>query len=135
MYITIQAFQNMHGTKPLKLGGLVKLVKEPDNKYDEEAIACEMRYFGKIGYLSNSTNTVVRGTMSSGRLYDKINDEYFARIKFITGQIAIAKVLTSDEYVKEVENPESDVHYLSDNLGTIDVDFISKTVNGDEDDD
>ena len=125
----------MHGTKPLKLGGLVKLVKEPDNKYDEEAIACEMRYFGKIGYLSNSTNTVVRGTMSSGRLYDKINDEYFARIKFITGQIAIAKVLTSDEYVKEVENPESDVHYLSDNLGKIDVDFISKTVNGDEDDD
>ena len=135
MYITIQAFQNMHGTKPLNLGGLVKLVKEPDNKYDEEAIACEMRYFGKIGYLSNSTNTVVRGTMSSGRLYDKINDEYFARIKFITGQIAIAKVLTSDEYVKEVENPESDVHYLSDNLGKIDVDFISKTVNGDEDDD
>ena len=125
----------MHGTKPLKLDGLVKLVKEPDNKYDSEAIACEMRYFGKIGYLSNSTNTVVRGTMSSGRLYDKINDEYFARIKFITGQIAIAKVLTSDEYVKEVENPESDVHYLSDNLGKIDVDFISKTVNGDEDDD
>lgn len=135
MYITIQSFQNMHGTKPLKLDGLVKLVKEPDNKYDSEAIACEMRYFGKIGYLSNSTNTVVRGTMSSGRLYDKINDEYFARIKFITGQIAIAKVLTSDEYVKEVENPESDVHYLSDNLGKIDVDFISKTVNGDEDDD
>ena len=59
MYITIQAFNNLHGSKPLKLDGIVKLVKEPDNKYDTEAITCEMRYFGKIGYVSNSTNTVV----------------------------------------------------------------------------
>ena len=76
MYITIQSFNNMHGSKPLKLNGLIKLVKEPDNKYDAEAIACEMRYFGKIGYVANSTNTVVIGSMSAGRLYDKINDEH-----------------------------------------------------------
>ena len=121
----------MHGSKPLKLERLVKLVKEPDNKYDTEAIACEMRYFGKIGYVANSTNTVVMGSMSSGRIYDKINDEYFARIKFITGSIALAKILTSDEYVAEVENPESDIHYLSDNLGKIDVDFVDKNYKGD----
>ena len=120
MYITITSFQNMHGSKPLKLNTIVKLVKEPDNKYDTEAIACEMRYFGKIGYVANSTNTVVIGCMSAGRVYDKINDEYFARIKFITGQTAIAKILSSDEYIEEVENPESDVHYLSDNLPKID---------------
>ena len=131
MYSTIQSFNNMHGSKPLKLERLVKLVKEPDNKYDTEAIACEMRYFGKIGYVANSTNTVVMGSMSSGRIYDKINDEYFARIKFITGSIALAKILTSDEYVAEVENPESDIHYLSDNLGKIDVDFVDKNYKGD----
>lgn len=130
MYITITAFQKLHGTKPLKIDGIVKLVKEPDNKYDTEAIACEMRYFGKIGYVANSTNTVVKGTMSAGRLYDKINDEYFAKIKFIANQIAIAKVLTSDEYIEEVENPESDVHYLSENLGKIDVDLIKKSIEG-----
>jgi len=134
MYITVQAFNKLHGTKPLKIDGIVKLVKEPDNKYDTEAIACEMRYFGKIGYVSNSTSTVVKGTMSGGRLYDKINDEYFAKIKFITGAIAIAKVLTSDEYIAEVENPESDVHYLSENLGKIDVDFISKNFESDKND-
>ena len=116
MYITIQTFNNLHGSKPLVLDGIVKLVKEPTNKYDTEAIACEMRHFGKIGYLSNSTNTVITGTMSSGRLYDKITDEYFAKIKFITGTTAIAKVLSSDEFIAEVENPESDVHYLCDNL-------------------
>jgi hypothetical protein len=52
--------------------------------------------------------------MSSGRVYDKIDDEYFAKIKFITGNMAIAKVLSSDEFIEEIENPESDVHYLSD---------------------
>lgn len=116
MYITVQAFDKLHGSKPLVLDGIVKLVKEPDNKYDSEAISCEMRHFGKIGYVSNSTHTVVKGTMSGGRLYDKITDEYFARIKFITGQNAIAKVLSSDEFIKEIENPESDVHYLCENL-------------------
>lgn len=124
----------MHGSKPFKIDGLVKLIKEPDNKYDTEAIACEMRYFGKIGYVSNSVNTVVKGSMSAGRIYDKITDEYFAKIKFITDSIAIAKVLTSDEYIKEVENPESDIHYLSDNLGKIDADFISKNIESDKND-
>ena len=115
MFITVMAFKNLNGERALKLDGIIKLVKEPDNKYDTEAIACEMRYFGKIGYVANSTNTVVKGCMSSGRVYDKIEDEYFAKIKFITDHIAIAKILTSDEYIEEIENPESDVHYLSEN--------------------
>ena len=121
MYITIQTFNNLHGSKPLVLDGIVKLIKEPTNKYDTEAIACEMRHFGKIGYISNSTQTVIKGTMSSGRLFDKITDEYFAKIKFITGNTAIAKVLSSEEFIKEVENPESDVHYLCDNLEYLEI--------------
>lgn len=121
MYITIQAFNNLHGSKPLVLDGIVKLIKEPTNKYDTEAIACEMRHFGKIGYISNSTQTVIKGTMSSGRLFDKITDEYFAKIKFITENTAIAKVLSSEEFIKEVENPESDVHYLCDNLEYLEI--------------
>lgn len=115
MYITIQAFNKLHGSKPLVLNGIVKLVKEPNNKYDTEAIACEMRYFGKIGYVSNSTSTVARGTMSAGRLYDKISDEYFAKIRFIIGSDAICEVLSDEDFIEEVKNPESDVHYLCDN--------------------
>ena len=126
LYITIIAFQNMHGEKPLKLNGIVKLIKEPDNKYDTEAIACEMRYFGKIGYVANSTNTVVKGCMSSGRVFDKITDEYFAKIKFIHNNISIAKILTVDEFITEVENPESDVHYLTENPSEIDIAYIEK---------
>ena len=120
------AFNNMHGSKPLKLGSIVKLVKEPENHHDTEAIACEMRYFGKIGYVANSTHSVIKGTMSAGRVYDKINDEYFARIKFYNENLAIAKVLDSDEFIKEIEDPESDVHYLSENPSEIDINYINE---------
>ena len=126
MFITIIAFNKFHGSKPLKLNGIVKLVKEPDNKYDAEAIACEMRYFGRIGYVANSVNSVIKGCMSSGRVYDKIEDEYFARIKFISDHNAIAKVLSSDEFIEEIENPESDVHYLSENPAELDIEYIKK---------
>lgn len=119
MFITVTTFNKYHGPKPLVLDGIVKLVKDPKNKYDTEAIECEMRYFGKIGYVANSTNTVVTGTMSGGRLYDKISDEYFAKIKFVIGNVAIAKVLTSDEFIAEVENPESDVNFLCDDPSAI----------------
>lgn len=114
MHITLLGFSKFHGLKPFNLESLIKLVKEPENKYDTEAIACEMRYFGKVGYVANSTNTVIKGTMSSGRVFDKIEDEYFAKVKFITHDLIIAKILTTEEYLSEMKNPESDIHYLSD---------------------
>lgn len=126
MFITILALNKFHGPKPLELEKIVKLVKDQDNSYDTEAIACEMRYFGKIGYVANSVNTVIKGCMSSGRVYDKIDDEYYARIRFITGNAAIAKVLTADEFVAEIENPESDVHYLSEKPAELDIDYIKQ---------
>ncbi|WP_405294240.1 HIRAN domain-containing protein [Methanobrevibacter sp.] len=121
MYITVIAFDDLHGQKPLVLNGIVKLVKEPENKYDDEAIACEMRYFGKIGYVSNSIQTVIRGTMSAGRLYDKISDEYFAKIQFIKGKNVIAKVLSIEELTEEIKDEESDVHYLCEDLSKVEL--------------
>ena len=121
MYITIMAFDNLHGSKPLVLDANVKLREDPENKHDSEAIACEMRYFGKIGYLANSTRTVVRGTMSAGRLYDKISEEYFSRIKFVIGNTAIAEVLSTEELTKEMANQDSDIHYLCDDLSKLEL--------------
>ena len=126
MFITIIAFNKFHGSKPLRVNGIVKLVKEPDNKYDTEAIACEMRYFGKIGYLANSTQTVIKGCMSAGRVLDKIDDGYFAKIKFVTDHAAIAKILTPDEFIKEIENQESDIHYLCEDPSGVDLEKIEK---------
>lgn len=114
IFITINAFSMFHGAKPFKTNAIIKLTKDTDNTYDDEAIACEMRYFGQVGFVANSVNTVIKGCMSGGRIYDKIEDGYFAKVKFLTKNEAIAKILTEDEFLKEMKNPESDVHYLSD---------------------
>ena len=52
----------------------VKLVKDPDNEYDNEAIRVELEGLGLVGYVANSPRTVVGESFSAGRLYDKIED-------------------------------------------------------------
>ena len=52
----------------------VKLVKDPDNEYDKEAIKVELEGLGQVGHVANSPRTVIGESFSAGRLYDKIGD-------------------------------------------------------------
>lgn len=99
-FITITGLNHYYGQKPFEIGRLIKLVKEPDNEYDAEAIAAVLPFIDKIGYVANSTNTVYQGTVSAGRLYDKIDDYAYARIMFITHTSAIALVLNKCDVEK-----------------------------------
>ncbi len=113
MFITLVGFNNHHGHKVFKIGSIIKLVKEPDNIHDLEAIACEMRHAGKVAYVANSTSTVIKGTMSAGRLYDKITDNKdFAKVKFIGNHSIIAEVLSDDEIDELKKDPASDINFL-----------------------
>ena len=95
-FITITGQHSYLGLKPFKVGRVVKLVKDKDNEHDEDAIRVELPFIDTIGYVANSTNTVYKGTFSAGRLYDKIGDEAFAQIMFVTHSSAIALVLPPD---------------------------------------
>ena len=53
-------------------------------------------------YVANSINTVVRGTNSAGRIYDKFEKAARARVLFIFHKVAIARVVEWD-YVEEGE--------------------------------
>ena len=70
----------------------IELEKEPDNKYDREAIMVKVKGLGKIGYVANSPYTVLGESLSAGRLYDKIGNKAKARILFVTPKGAICKV-------------------------------------------
>lgn len=111
MYATIVGLNNYEGSKVFKIGSIVRLVKEPDNDYDLEAIACESKYVGKTGYIANSAKTVTKGTMSAGRIYDKIDDVSFCEVKFVSNDSVIAKVLTYEQ-IKELQdsNKEDDFY-------------------------
>ena len=72
MIITITGTNHYHGMDFLKPGMKVKLVKEPDNRYDAEAIMVKLKGVGQIGYVANSPYRVLGESLSAGRIYDRI---------------------------------------------------------------
>ena len=76
----------------MEKGMKVKLLKEPDNAYDKEAIQVKINGLGKIGYVANSPFTVKGESMSAGRLYDKLGDTAKGKIMFVLDDSAICKV-------------------------------------------
>lgn len=104
-FVTITGLNHYYGQKPFEVGRVIKLIKEPDNEYDNEAIVAFLPFIDKIGYVANSTNTVYQGTISAGRLYDKIDDYAYAKVMFITHSSAIALVLDKED----VEETDGDV--------------------------
>lgn len=72
IYFTLTGTNHWYGQDFLKKGMKVKLEKEPDNKYDKEAIKVSLKGLGQIGYVANSYQTVAGESYSAGRLYDKI---------------------------------------------------------------
>ena len=92
IYFTIAGMGFCYGTDLLERGDEVKLIKEPDNKYDKEAIRVEVAGLGKVGYVANSVNTVLGDCYSAGRLYDLIKDEAKATARYITGKGTVCEI-------------------------------------------
>ena len=82
MYFTIAGMNHHYGNEFMEAGMEVKLVKEPDNEHDKEAIKVMMEGLGLIGYVANSPYTVIGESMSAGRLYDKITEETVGVVKY-----------------------------------------------------
>ena len=90
-----------YGNEFMEVGIEVKLVKEPDNEVDKEAIKVELEGLGLIGYVANSPYTVLGKSMSAGRLYDKIGDEVIGIVKYKLPGGVLWEVKRTDTYVEE----------------------------------
>lgn len=93
MYFTIAGCNYYFGNDFMEKGMKVRLVKEPDNDYDREAIQVKIKGLGKIGYVANNPRTVKGESMSAGRLYDKIGDEAKGKIVFVIDGSAVCKIV------------------------------------------
>lgn len=102
MYFTIAGCNHYYGTEFMEKGMKVKLVKEPDNEYDKEAIQVKIKGLGKVGYVANSPYTVQGESMSAGRLYDKIGDKAKGKIVFVVGGTAVCRV--TDDALEKMED-------------------------------
>ena len=89
--------QHYFGIDFLKRGMKVKLEKEPDNDYDKEAILVKMKGMGKIGYVANSTYTVLGDSMSAGRLYDKIGKKAKGKVLYKTSKGVVCELCEKEE--------------------------------------
>jgi hypothetical protein len=84
VYFTITGMNHYYGSDFMKKGMKVKLVKEPDNEHDKEAIRVELKGLGKIGYVANSPYTVIGDSMSAGRMYDLMKKKARGKVVLVT---------------------------------------------------
>lgn len=80
------------GSDFLKKGMKVKLIKEPDNEYDKEAIRVELKGLGKIGYVANSPYTVIGESKSAGRMYDLMKKKAKGKVLLVTAKGALCEL-------------------------------------------
>ncbi len=107
IYFTITGTQHRLGQEFFEKGMKVELVKEPDNKHDKEAIKVMLDGF-HVGYVANSTYTVLGECMSAGRIYDKIGDTAYGKVKLVTDRGIVCKLskksLVGVEVVADIKN-------------------------------
>lgn len=96
VYFTLTGTNHYCGSSFMEKGMELKLVKEPDNEHDKEAIRVEMEGLGKVGYVANSSFTVMGESMSAGRLYDKIEETARGKIVYVTPAGILCKVSKKD---------------------------------------
>lgn len=104
IWFTLTGTQHYEGQEFLEKGMKVRLEKEPDNKFDKEAILVKMKGLGKIGYVANSPWTVVGESWSAGRLYDKIGDTAKGKVVMVTDKGVLCR-LETEKYCSEPEKP------------------------------
>lgn len=92
IFITLTGTKHYFGNDFLEKGMKIRLEKEPNNEYDKEAIKVTYEGLGKIGYVANSSYTVIGESMSAGRLYDKIGDTAYAKVVLVTPAGTICKI-------------------------------------------
>jgi hypothetical protein len=92
VYFTITGMNHYLGSDFMKKGMKVKLIKEPDNEYDKEAIRVELKGLGKIGYVANSPYTVIGESRSAGRMYELMKKKAKGKVVMITQKGIICRL-------------------------------------------
>ena len=95
LFVTVTGINHYYGITPFEIGREIQLAKEPDNLYDSDAIVATLPYIGAIGYVANSVHTVVRGTFSASRVYDRLGCNATAKVMFVNGSSAICRIVAT----------------------------------------
>jgi hypothetical protein len=101
---TVTGYCFYDGIIPFEENKYLRLIKETDNNYDHEAIRIEDFSGEKIGYVANSTNTVIKETMSGGRIYDKIDAISYCKVEEISINGIVCEIVDKSKVKKKSTN-------------------------------
>ena len=88
--LTIAGCNYYFGPEAFCVGQRLRLIKDTDNAFDDEAI-CVMNDTGVVlGHVANSIHTVARGTYSAGRIYDLIAEKQYVKVLYVIDKYIIA---------------------------------------------
>lgn len=96
-YLTVTHINSYAGCGAFRPGMKLKLCKDYDNPYDDEAIAVYSLQNAKFGYVANSTHTVCRGTHSAGFFQHLFAKEASCNVLFVADDFAICEFLAEEE--------------------------------------
>ncbi len=106
IYFTLVGTNHYYGHEFMEKDMKVRLVKEHENEADKEAIRVELPGLGKVGYVSNSTWSVIGESWSAGRIYDKIGDTATGAILYKLPKFVLCTLdedsLLENEIIEEI---------------------------------
>lgn len=97
IYFTIAGMGHYFGNEFVEPNMEVKLVKEPDNEHDKEAIKVELPGLGQVGYVANSPFTVMGESMSAGRIYDKMGETAIGKVMYVIPQGVLCELVVEEK--------------------------------------
>lgn len=105
IYFTLIGTNHYYGHEFMEKDMKVRLVKEPENEADKEAIRVELPGLSKVGYVANSTWSVIGESWSAGRIYDKIGDTATGTILYKLPKCVLC-TLDEDSLIENEEKEE-----------------------------
>ena len=129
-HITITGLPFFYGKHPFEGNEYIVLTKDFANPHDSEAIIAETALWGMVGFVSNHPLSRIKGTISAGRLYDKIGKRAVAKVKFSTDEYVICKVVKgkrAKKQLKKFDASRKDIKAL-ENMLPMDSDISHITV-------
>lgn len=97
LFFTVGDTQKLYGTRPFRVGKLMRGAKSRDS----EELRLEMPPFGTVGFVASSGGAA--GSMSAGRIYDRVGTRFYAKVAFVVGDCVICAVVDGDADALEAE--------------------------------
>lgn len=93
IFAAMMGMDNSYGAQALQVGDTLFLVKDPNNRLDEQAIKVVIPPIGEVGYIVNDVDKVPQGCWNGAGFYDAFHQQTCAKVRFMMKDIVIIELI------------------------------------------